>query len=107
MNDTVLISRTFAGLAATMLVAAFSLIVLAPPTMTLIQGLAELDPNLPRRLPRLAHHWIGTRVYTQGLLPLLVRPVWLVPTGLTLLFAGVAASTGSPRQSPRSTRTRG
>ena len=107
MEGIVLISRSFAVLAATTLVAAFSLIVLAPDGMTLIQGLAELDPAFPHRLPRLAHHWFGTAIYTHVLLPLLVRPVWLVPTGLTLLFAGVAASTGSPRHSPRSTRTRG
>jgi hypothetical protein len=107
MKSAVLISRIFSVLAATMVVAAFSLIVLAPSSMSLVQGLAQLDPELPRRLQLGTEHALGKIVWVRIFLPLLVRPVWLVPTCLALLFGGLAASTGAPTQSPRSTRTRG
>jgi hypothetical protein len=75
--------------------------------MTLIQGLAELDPALPLKLQHDIHRHLGVSIWLHLFVPLLVRPVWLVPTGLTLLFAGVAASTNAPTQSPTSTRFRG
>ncbi len=102
---SVMLSRTFAVLAAAMAVAAVALIVLTPDSMTLIQGLAELDPALPRHLQHAVQNALGVRVWAHVATPLLVRPVWLIPVSLALLFAGLSASLGWPTQSPRSTRT--
>lgn len=102
----VMVSRTFAVLAAAMAVIAVALIVLAPDNMTLIQGLAEVNPALPRQLQHAVQNALGVRAWAHVATPLLVRPVWLIPVSLGLLFAGISASTGWPTQSPRSTRTR-
>jgi hypothetical protein len=106
IGSVVLVSRIFAVLAAMMFVAAFSLIVLAPATMNLAQGLHELDAELPYRLQHFGAHVIGAKMWVRVVVPVLVRPVWMVPGFLALLFAGVAASFGSPTHSSRSTRTR-
>ena len=102
----VMVFRTFAVLAAAMAVIAVALIVLAPDNMTLIQGLAEVNPALPRQLQHAVQNALGVRAWAHVATPLLVRPVWLIPVSLGLLFAGISASTGWPTQSPRSTRTR-
>ena len=101
-----IVSRTFAVLAAAMAVAAVALIVLAPDSMTLIQGLAQLDPDLPQHVRRALLNALGVGAWAHVVTPLLVRPVWLIPVYLALLCAGISASTGWPTQSPRSTRTR-
>jgi hypothetical protein len=102
----VIVSRTFAVLAAACAVAAVALIVLAPDSMTLIQGLSELDPNLPQHFRHAMLNMLGNGAWTHVVVPLLVRPVWLIPVYLALLFAGISATLGWPAQSSRSTRTR-
>jgi hypothetical protein len=102
----VIVSRTFAVLAAAMAVTSVALIVLTPNNMTLIQGLAQLSPELPQHIRHAIQNAFGVRIWAHLATPLLVRPVWLVPVSLCLLCAGISASTGWPTESPRSTRTR-
>jgi len=102
----VIVSRTFAVLAAAMAVTAVALIVLTPDSMTLIQGLAQLNPELPQHVRHAIQNVFGARVWAHVVTPVLVRPVWLIPGSLGLLCAGISASTGWPTGSPRSTRTR-
>lgn len=102
----VLISRIFAVLAASCFVAAISLIVLAPPGMDLLHGLMALDPHEVPRATRLTHRLLGNTLWNSAAVPLLVRPVWLVPAGLALLAAGVAASWAPPTHSPHGKRFR-
>ena len=72
----------------------------------LIQGLSELDPNLPQHFRHAMLNMLGNGAWTHVVVPLLVRPVWLIPVYLALLFAGISATLGWPAQSSRSTRTR-
>jgi uncharacterized membrane protein len=102
----VIVSRTFAVLAAAMAVLAVALIVLAPENLTLIAGLAQISPGLPAHLRHAILNALGERAWVHLFTPLMVRPVWLVPVYLCLLFAGISASTGWPPHSQRSTRSR-
>ena len=89
-----------------MAVLAVALIVLAPDNMTLLGGLAQLDPTLPTHMQHAFTNALGERAWRHVFVPVLVRPVWLVPVYLCVLFAGISASTGWPPQSQRSTRSR-
>jgi hypothetical protein len=107
MTAAVMIFRIFAVLAAALLVGAFSLAVLTPDGMSLDQGVLMLEPTLVSSVRHLVQHTIGAAAWTRLFMPLLVRPVWLIPLCLGMICAGVAASVGTPTESPRRTRTRG
>ena len=81
-------SRIFAVLAAVFLVAAVAIFALTPLGLTLGQALLQLD--------RTALDWtranIAPWVWNNLALPLLLRPLWLVPACLGLVCAGVAGS---------------
>jgi hypothetical protein len=106
----VLVSRIFTILAAALLVVAFALLVLPPEGLTLMQALAGMAEDAPEQfLEQLQHdvtHTLGTFAWAKLLVPLLVRPVWLVPLALGLLCCGIAASTLPPAESPRRTGRR-
>ena len=84
-----------AVLAALLLVGAVALAMLAPPELPLGRALFLLDHDLPRALEGgiEAHfaHWMWDDVA----LPLLLRPVWLIPASIGLLCAGAALTLGS------------
>lgn len=100
------ISRTFTLLAAALLVLAFALMVIPPATMSLAQGLSELNHGLVMRAQHVVQGALGSWAWLRVCVPVLVRPVWLVPLCLGLLCAGTAASTNSPDQPPHGARTR-
>ena len=87
-----LIYRFSAILAASLLVAAFSLFMLTPEDMSLLQGLSRLDPGLPVHLHSGTRHLLGNVVWGRVLVPVLARPVWLMPLCLGLIVAGLAYS---------------
>lgn len=92
----VLLSRSFAVLAAALFVLAFALAMLTHGAMSLLEGLARLDPGLPHRVHHLLAGAFHGFVWQRLALPLLVRPVWLVPACLGLVCAGVAATASVP-----------
>jgi hypothetical protein len=106
MASDVLISRIFAVFAAALLVGAFGLMVLTPDGMTLDQGVYALDPRGIAHLRGMVGHLLGAAAWGKLFMPVLIRPVWMIPLCTGLVCAGVAASTGTPTESPRSTRTR-
>jgi hypothetical protein len=106
----VVVSRIFTILAAALLVVAFALLVLPPDGMTLVQALAGMTQDAPgqflEQLQRAVTATLGTFAWVKVLVPLLVRPVWLVPLALGLFCAGIAVSTLPPAESPRRTGRR-
>jgi hypothetical protein len=102
----VILTRVLAVLAAVTLVGAFAMATLLPQDMTLGQGLAELDPEILDGLrDGLAGHGAAW-VWSGLVMPLLLRPLWLVPTSLGLVFAGGAMTLGSRKGVTRSHRRR-
>jgi len=101
----VILSRTFTVIAACLLVASFALLVLPPDGMSLAQGLSALGHDLPA-FREFVVATMGSGVWLHVFVPLLVRPVWLLPLSLGLIAAGVAASTLPLAESPRRTGRR-
>jgi hypothetical protein len=98
--------RAFAILAAALLVCAFGLVMLTPDGMTLDEGVAALGPRAISDFRHTVQHILGPGAWSRLCMPLLVRPVWLIPLCLGMICAGVAASLSTPSESQRSTRTR-
>jgi hypothetical protein len=87
--------KIFSVAAAIFLVGAFALATLGAPDQTLGELLGELDRTLVGTL-RSVMQQIGLGwVWVHAMLPLLVRPSWLVPAGLGLVCIGGAASSRS------------
>jgi len=101
-----MISRIFAGLAAVFLVLAFALMVLAPVDLSLVQGLNWLDDGLAARMQAVIRAGLGNATWVGVALPLLARPVWLVPLGLGMVCVGMSASFKAPGPAERDSRRR-
>ena len=99
-----LVARIFTVLAATLLVASFGLIVLAPYDLPLVQGMTAVDPTLLRHFQHAVIHALGTRFWADVVTPVLARPVWLMPLGLGMVCAGVAATSNTPAATHRTRR---
>lgn len=84
-------SRIFAVLAAVFLVGAVTLALLTPRGMTLGQALLLADSNTLPWLKAHAAPWMWETLEV----PLLIRPVWLLPAALGLVCAGAAATFNS------------
>jgi hypothetical protein len=102
----VVVSRIFTVFAAVLLVTAFALMMLPPDGMTLLDGLAEWGRDAPTDLQRSVRSTLGSFVWVKVFMPVLVRPVWMIPLFLGVLSAGLAASTLPPTESPRRTGRR-
>ena len=81
-------ARILAVLASALLVGAVALAVLAPRGMTLGQALLLFDQGALDRLRAVLASpvWLWPRVFT----PLLVRPAWLLPAEIGIVFGGAA-----------------
>ena len=81
-------ARVFAVLAALLLVTATAIALLTPSGLTLAQGMLQVDAGwldgVQARSPAWAWAWVEV--------PFLMRPLWLVPACLGLVFAGLAMS---------------
>lgn len=100
----VILRRTLAICAAVLLVAAFALATLEPPDMPLGSLLYSLDAGflnlLQGEIQRHLPSWLWGRV----VVPVLIRPAWLLPAAGGILCAGGAASlamAGNARSSRR------
>jgi hypothetical protein len=102
--DAVIVSRTFTILAATLLVTAFGLLVLAPYDMPLVQGLGALDSTLVERIHRAVLHSLGHAAWGNVVTPVLARPIWLIPLSLGIVCVGVATTTNVPATTHRTRR---
>jgi hypothetical protein len=100
----VIAQRVLAVLAAMLLVGAVAVAVLGPPSVPLGQVLFMVDHDLMEML----HGFIGTHLanwlWDSVLVPVMVRPAWLVPAALGLICAGASLSLSTRKSAHRSHR---
>ncbi len=94
--------RILAVLAALMLIGAFALATLGPPGVPLGHVLFTLDTPVMDWLQQHAGAWVWRNL----VVPFLLRPVWLLPAGLGIIFAGAALTLASRPQTHRSRHQR-
>lgn len=104
MDVPVISTRIFAVLAATLLVGAFTLATVLPPDLSLTAAIGMLDGGLIERLHQLADDYLAAWVWPRLAVPLLQRPVWLLPAALGIVAAGCAATLASAGATSRSRR---
>ncbi len=100
-----LVPRIFAVLAAVLLVGSVALAALLPTDISLYGALHLLHPVSPDRLQQLVMGRFGHFVWNGLALPLLNRPVWLIPVSLGLICVGGAMTALSP-SAPRTKQRR-
>ena|SRR6185437_11422885 len=96
-------ARVFTVLAAVCLVGAFALASLAPPDMPLGRALYLADRDVLTAIEAFARDHLAHWIWTGIAVPLLLRPVWLMPAAFGLVFGGAAVTltTGSAHHSRR------
>jgi hypothetical protein len=96
--------RILAVVAAMLLVGAVALAMLGPPEVPLGQMLFLIDHDLMNAV----HTFIGTHLalwlWDYLIAPLMLRPAWLVPAGLGLIFGGMSLSLSTRKPAHRSHR---
>ncbi|MDE2582428.1 MAG: hypothetical protein KGL52_12410 [Rhodospirillales bacterium] len=90
-----ILSRTLAVLAALLLVGAVALAMLVPPELSLGQALFLLNHQLPRTLQGGIRAHLSDWMWQDVALPLLLRPVWLIPASIGLICGGASLTLGS------------
>jgi hypothetical protein len=100
----VITQRILAVLAAMLLVGAVALAMLGPPAVPLGQLLFMIDHDLIEGV----HSFIGTHVaawlWDYLVVPLLLRPAWLVPAALGLICGGASLTLSTRKSTHRSHR---
>jgi len=100
----VIMQRILAVLSAMLLVGAVALAMLGPPEVPLGQMLFLIDHDLMDAV----HRFIGTHLaawlWDYLILPVMLRPAWLVPAGLGLICGGMSLSLSTRKSAHRSHR---
>jgi hypothetical protein len=96
--------RILAVLAAILLVGAFTLATLLPPDLPLSAALAMLQDGLPSRIQAWAQAQLPAWTWLHLAVPLLTRPVWLMPAAVGVVAAGASATLASSSTASRSRR---
>ncbi len=99
-------ARIVAVISAVFMVSAFTLATLLPPELPLSQGIAMLSHDWLVAFQEAVRTRVSEWAWTNLAVPLLVRPVWLVPVALGLVTAGVAVTLSSRAGSASSRRRR-
>jgi hypothetical protein len=90
----VIAQRILAVLSALMLIGAFALATLGPPGVPLGHVLFTLDTPVMDWLQQHAPGWMWQNL----VVPVLLRPAWLLPATLGILLAGAAVTLASRPQ---------
>jgi hypothetical protein len=96
--------RVLAVISALFVVLAFALAIMLPPEMPLIQAIAVIDHGWLVSFQDMVREHVSEWVWVNMAVPVLLRPVWLMPTALALVAAGAAmtlSSRGGPARSRR------
>jgi len=88
----VTLQRVLAVLSAILLVGAVALATLGPPGLPSGQVLLLIDHGLTEAVHSSVEKYLTDWIWADLLLPLLIRPAWLVPVALGLVCAGAAFS---------------
>ncbi|MGH7078023.1 MAG: hypothetical protein ACREFU_07975 [Acetobacteraceae bacterium] len=87
-----ILCRSLAIIAAILLVAAFALAAMEPPDVSLGSLLSNLEPGLLNALQAGVQQNLPPWFWNSLVVPVLVRPAWLLPAAGGLIFGGGAAS---------------
>ena len=96
--------RIFAVLAAAMLVGSVALAMLGPPDVPLGQLIFMVDHDLMDAMHSGVERHLSSWIWDSLIAPLMVRPAWLVPAGIGLIFAGAALTLSNRKPARRSHR---
>jgi hypothetical protein len=99
-------ARILAVMAAMFLVLAFALAATLTPVTTLGQALSAYNHDGLVAFQNAVRGHFSEWAWLNLVLPVLLRPAWLLPTGCGLVAAGVAATVASRAASPHSRRRR-
>jgi len=102
----VIARRILAILSAALLVGAVAVALLAPPGMPLGQALLAIDHRILNAVQSDVERVFTPWLWSQVILPVLVRPAWLLPAALGLICAGLSLTLphGSRAERPRQRR---
>lgn len=98
--------RIFAVLAAAMLVGSVALAMLGPPDVPLGQVIFMVDHDLMDAMHSGIERHLSSWIWDYLIAPMMVRPAWLVPAGIGLVFGGMALTLAN-RKPARSSHRRG
>jgi hypothetical protein len=98
--------RILAVVAAMFLVLAFALGTMLPPQLPLGQAISILNHGWLVAFQDVVRSHISEWVWTNMMVPVLLRPVWLLPTALGLVVGAMAVTVSSRRGPARSHRRR-
>jgi hypothetical protein len=101
-----MVARVFAVLAALFLVVAAAIAILAPANLSLGHALFELNRPALNAVQLAIQRSVGTWLWQDAVVPVLVRPAWLVPSCIALICAGLAMTLGTRRSATQSHRRR-
>ncbi|HET6238787.1 MAG TPA: hypothetical protein VFE41_28090 [Acetobacteraceae bacterium] len=93
--------RILAILAAAFLVGAVAVALLGPPGMPLGQALLAIDHRVLDVLQSAVERAITPWLWSEVILPVLIRPAWLLPAGLGLICAGLSFTLPQSRRAER------
>jgi hypothetical protein len=96
--------RVLAIFAAIFLVAAVAVATFGSQSISLGRALYLLDHDVLDRLPDWSTRVLGNWVWATVIQPLLVRPAWLLPTSIGLVFVGLSLSMSNRKTRDRSHR---
>jgi hypothetical protein len=96
--------RVLAVLAAALLVGAVALAMLGPPGVPLGQVMFMIDHDLMDAVHRFVGTHLATWLWDYVVVPLMLRPAWLVPAALGLICGGASLSLSSRNSTRRSHR---
>jgi hypothetical protein len=102
-TDMSLTAKIFSVLAAAFLVGALALATLLPPDMSLHEAIHAVDALRADNFQQAMIGSLGKGVWNGAAVPLLMRPVWLMPLCLGLICVGGALSS-SFQATPRTKR---
>lgn len=101
-----MLARILAVVSAVFMVLAFALATLLPPDMPLSQAIALVNHGWLVSFQDAMVKGVSQWVWVHMVVPVLLRPVWILPIALGLITAGAAVTLSSRRSSPSSRRRR-
>lgn len=101
-----ILARILAVVSAMFMVAAFTLATMLPPDMPLSQAISLANHGWLVSLQDVVLKHVSPWVWTNLVVPVLLRPVWIMPITLGMVTAGIAVTLSSRRGSPNSRRRR-
>jgi hypothetical protein len=96
--------RILAILSAVLLVGAVALAMLGPPGVPLGQVMFMIDHDMMDVVHRFVGTHLATWLWDYVIVPLMLRPAWLVPAAVGLLLGGASLSLSTRKSTRRSHR---